>query len=1458
MTLLSAFAVYSNVSIRSSTETAEGTAQLLTHLKYFTLFIGLGFVVEAFPRSNTRVQQLAREVEKQTIVEQANIGSRLTFHYINYLLRLGTQQAFLDKDIPHLASDNMRSELCSKNLREAWGKARAKYEAKVKANPGKTVRPPSLLWTIFYMEKWRFGAVTVGRIVGIGMSYLMPEILRRILQFIEAASDAHNHPEKYPPNGESPYPLRYGVLLAISMLAIYFASAVVTTWSFHMALVHGMTLRGGLSHLVYLKSLVLSPQARHENTVGSIVNRMSVDADKFSIDYQMLPWLIGCPLEVILGVLMLFKIMGWSALAGVILIAAMTPAQGWMSSLMIHAEDEKLERMDERVRLMTEILAGMKIIKLYGWSESFLNKVIAVRAQEIIALRRLTILRAFINMVFSSWSLMVSLLTFSIYATIGGPGFTPGLMRADIVFASLAVFVKLSGPMGMFSHCWASYVSLKVSTDRVQELLLADEIDENVVQRYPRAAAELDPQTHEPIAIQMKDATMAWTKSVDKDNANDLTKNDAEREPLLASDHSATASDDKPTLKNINVSIIQSSLTAIVGRVGQGKSSFLSAITGEMYKRRGSIKTYGSIAYAPQQAWIIHGTLRDNILFGKPFDQSKYDRIVFAAGLRPDIAMLPAGDQTEIGERGINLSGGQKQRVSLARAAYQDADIYLLDDPLSAVDAHVDQHLWEHLIGPEGLLADKTRVLVTHGVHHLSQTDQIVLLKDGEVSELGHYQELVDARQAFYRLIRDYSVAHKAKDKVKRLKASNQDAAETASQRSVDTGYSEETRLEGAAASDQEGSQSGDTVEGKLQDGALVTEETATFGTASWKMYKRYAKACKYPMVLFIIIMYCVTQACHIVTNLWLRYWIDMDSKDKENGTASNSVAFYLVVYGLMVVVFLVLNVAVNYIAQVITFLGAAVVIHENLLRRVLRLPMSFFDTTPLGRIINRFSSDTGTIDKDLPVEAGEFLGFVTEIIGTFIVVAFSTPAFLIAIPPAIFTYVWIQYYFIMTSGTLKKHYQVSRSPVYSHFSETLLGVSTIRVMTGAKQRFISISESRIDYMTQKYLVFLTCNRWLSFRLEMLGAVLIFAATILAVLSAETMDAAMVGLALSYSLSLTYLINLLVRSAAEIQNCMVNYERVDEYTNKPTEAPTETGVPLPDQWPQAGRVQFQDYSTRYRQDLDLVLRHVSFTVQPGEKVGIVGRTGAGKSSLTLALFRIIEAANSYWAKASEGLLPQDSISDASLPATDATATTFKPLSDDTIDGGAIIIDGVDISTVGLDYLRQHLAIIPQDPTLFAGTVRENLDPFHEWLDADLWEALERAHLKQHIASLNGGLNFEVAQNGDNFSVGQRSLLCLARALLRKTKILVLDEATSSVDMQTDELIQQTIRTEFKDRTILTIAHRIKTVMDYDKILVLDKGQVQEFAPPAELLRRKSSMFYSLAEQAGLIKSSHVA
>ncbi|KAF9106795.1 hypothetical protein BGX27_009024 [Mortierella sp. AM989] len=490
-----------------------------------------------------------------------------------------------------------------------------------------------------------------------------------------------------------------------------------------------------------------------------------------------------------------------------------------------------------------------------------------------------------------------------------------------------------------------------------------------------------------------------------------------------------------------------------------------------------------------------------------------------------------------------------------------------------------------------------------------------------------------------------------------------------------------------------------------------------------------------------------------------------------------------------------------------------------------------------MGRIVNRFSSDIKTIDTNIPEEWNDLFTCISIVGGTLFAIAYSTPEFLFLVPVLALCFIWIQNYFIKSSSSLKRLLSVSKSPLFQHFSETLAGVSTIRATKGLKDRFIQQNDARSDTIINRYNAYNLDARWLEIRVEVLGAFTVFIASYLSVLSAARLDTSLIGLTLSYALAAVRVASYLVRTVSEVQNILVSVERVDEYSQLPIEAPVETVSWLPPNWPAEGRIVFKDYSARYRDGLDLIVKDISFTVEPAQSVGIVGRTGAGKSSLTLALFRIIEAADSYWARASDPSYAHDH------PLTALYSGTHG-------NGGSIEIDGVDISTIGLRDLRQRLAIIPQDPTLFAGTVRDNLDPFKELSDKDLWEALDRAHLKAHISSLAGGLSFEVTQNGENFSVGQRSLICLARALLRKTKILVLDEATAAVDVETDDLIQKTIREEFKDRTVLTIAHRIKTVMSSDKILVLEKGRVQEYESPKDLLKDKSSLFYKLAEQAG--------
>ncbi|KAG0339639.1 hypothetical protein BG004_006726 [Podila humilis] len=1115
-----------------------------------------------------------------------------------------------------------------------------------------------------------------------------------------------------------------------------------------------------------------------------------------------------------------------------------------MGAFLAKFQDLRLELMDSRVRVLSEILSNIKIVKLYGWEDAFRAKVDQLRTNELHALKWLATIRSLLTIVFSSVALLMALATFTLYASVGGPGMTPGKITSEVIFVSITLFGIISKPLGMITHTISQSINITIGCRRIQNFLLLEEVDSTVVQRYNRQnVLNNDTSAEETVAVQIDNGTFAWEKQVEAKTT--ATPTNDETQPLLSDAGSNSSTPFRPTLTNINFTIKDGSLTAVVGRIGQGKSSILGAIMGEMYKLQGTVKVFGDIAYVPQQAWIINATLKDNILFGKPFDQEKYDRIVYASGLVPDFDMLPAGDQTEIGERGINLSGGQKQRVSLARAAYQEADIYLLDDPLSAVDAHVDQHLWSNLIGPLGLLKEKTRILVTHGIHHLEHVDQILVFKDGSVSESGDYENLMSAHGAFYQLIKEYSVGQKNKKKAINTTTTTTHKAIVGEENDSDNDSARNTIVACEDRPEKKNDGDGDEANDDA-NGELVADEHMVSGKVGWKVLMVYARAVSLHKAIFCICMFVVAQIVQASTNLWLRKWINDTEEHDRTGSDLPPVSHYLVIYGILVLIYMFFDVVCNYVSEVVCGIQGSTVLFNRLLTRIFRLPMSFFDTTPMGRIINRFSSDINDIDEQLPEEFNDLFAFISIICGALVLIAYSTPIFLVAIPPLSVMFYFIQDYYIKCSASLKRLNSVSKSPLYQHFSESLAGTSTIRVMRGLQAQFLSQNRARADVVANRWYVYNLGNRWLQVRVEFLGCSIVFLTATLSVLKAGELDPSLVAVALSYSITMQGFVTYLIRTVNEVQNILVSVERVQEYSEKPTEAPAITGVPLEDKWPRQGRVVFKNYSARYREGLELVVKDMSFEVKPAEKVGIVGRTGAGKSSLTLALFRLIEAADSYWAIAS----------DPSMEGRQVDYEMYDNLDNGSSGrggggggGGSIEIDGVDISTLGLKDLRQHLAIIPQDPTLFAGSVRENLDPFNETTDAELWEALDRAHLKTHIASLAGGLSFEVAQNGENFSVGQRSLICLARALLRKTKVLILDEATAAVDVETDDLIQKTIRKEFKDRTILTIAHRIKTVMDSDKILVLEKGRVEEYESPKVLLAREG-LFHSLAVQAG--------
>lgn len=1192
--------------------------------------------------------------------------------------------------------------------------------------------------------------------------------------------------------------------------ALFFLSSIANSIFFHQMFHIGMTLglriKACVISIVYTKALTMSNNARKKTTVGEIVNLMSVDAQRLQDVTGYLWTFWSAPLQISLALAMLWRLLGVSVLAGLAVMVLLIPVNAVIATFQRKLQNQQMTLKDQRIKLMNEVLNGIRVLKLYAWELSFQEKIGVIRNLELETLKKYCYIQAASTFFWTCAPFLVTLATFIAYVLSGG------ILDATKAFTALSLFNILRFPISVLPMMITYLVTASVSIRRLGQYLQNDDIDTNNVSHDASAA--------DPVVIE--GGTFAW----------------------------GIAEDDRTILKNVNLRISERSLTAVVGQVGVGKSSLLSAMLGEMEKLDGHVNVKGSVAYVAQQAWIQNATLRDNILFGEPYDEDRYNRILDACALRPDLEILPAGDATEIGEKGINLSGGQKQRVSMARAVYHDCDIYLMDDPLSAVDSHVGKHIFEQVVGNNGLLKNKTRVLVTHGIQWLPQVDTVVVLSDGEISELGTYAQLVSHDGAFAQFLKTFFLQESSESEdeetdpdVKKLKSEMREKIDSILEDPVNAQTSDmnghvdllaakvspkhrrRKTTERSSASDsgnpkRQHSVRQQSVKEKPADSdkpvnkdKLIQDEASATGQVKLAVFTAYCKAMGYYLTTIMLFVFLLYQAATVVSSFWLSRWTE--DKLLKNTSISNTTEymdkqyFYLGIYGAFGVaqaVFVLLYSLFSAIANI----TSSRALHNQMLTNVLRSPMIFFDTTPVGRILNRFSRDIETIDNILPNLIRSVLNTFLGVVSTIVVISYSTPIFLSVVLPLLLLYYFIQRIYIPTSRQLKRIESTTRSPIYVHFSETVTGTGTIRAFN-KQVDFMDRSEALVDHNLVQYFGIIASNRWLGIRLEFLGGIVVLATAIFAVLGRGTLSGGIVGLSLSYALQVTSALNWMVRMTTDLETNIVSVERIQEYSETPTEADWHNGKIQPSfGWPTEGRVTFDHYATRYRPGLNLVLDDLCFTTGPAEKIGIVGRTGAGKSSMTLALFRLIEPA-----------------------------------------GGRIIIDDVDVSLMALYQLRSKLTILPQDPVIFSGTLRMNLDPFERYADEELWQALQHSHLKDFVESLPAGLNYECGEGGQNLSVGQRQLVCLARTLLRKTKILILDEATAAVDLETDDLIQSTIRQEFSDCTVLTIAHRLNTIMDSDRVMVLEGGQLREIDSLSKLLANKNSMFYALAKDAGL-------
>ncbi|OWM63830.1 ABC transporter C family member 12-like isoform X2 [Punica granatum] len=1116
---------------------------------------------------------------------------------------------------------------------------------------------------------------------------------------------------------------------------------------FQNAMRVGFRLRSTLVAAIFRKSLRLTHEGRKNFQSGKITNMITTDANALQQICQQLHNLWSAPFRITIAMVLLYQQLGVASLLGSLMLVLMIPVQTLILSKMRKLTKEGLQWTDKRVSLMNEILAAMDTVKCYAWEKSFQSRVQDIRNDELSWFRRAQLLSAFNSFILNSIPVVVTVVSFGTFTLLGGD-LTPA--RA---FTSLSLFAVLRFPLNMLPNLMSQVVTANVSVQRMEELFLTEE----------RILVPNPPLEMGLPSISIENGDFSWDSKAEK-----------------------------PTLSNINLEIPVGSLVAIVGGTGEGKTSLISAMLGELpaVADNTRVTIRGTVAYVPQVSWIFNATVRGNILFGSDFVAEKYWKAVEVTALQHDLDLLPGRDLTEIGERGVNISGGQKQRVSMARAVYSDSDVYIFDDPLSALDAHVARQVFNSCMKEK--LQGKTRVLVTNQLHFLPQVDRIILISEGTVKEDGTFEELSKNGVLFKKLMEN---AGKMEEEVEDEK-DDQISEEKSLKTSIENEVAEQPKNAGYGK------------KGKGGKSVLIKKEERETGVVSWNVLMRYKNAVGGLWVVAVLFTcYVLTEVLRVSSSTWLSFWTDQSKSENYRPTK------YIIVYALLSSGQVTVTLTNSY-WLIISSLRAARRLHDSMLQAILRAPMLFFHTNPTGRLINRFAKDLGDIDRNVANFMNMFLGQVWQLLSTFVLIGIVSTISLWAIMPSLILFYAAYLYYQTTSREVKRLDSITRSPVYAQFGEALNGLSSIRAYK-AHDRMADISGKAMDYNIQFTLVNISSNRWLTIRLETLGGMMIWLTATFAVMQTQNAEnqaifASTMGLLLSYTLNITNLMSGVLRQASRAENSLNAVERVGTYIDLPSEAPAVIeGNRPPPGWPSSGLIKFEDVVLRYRPELPPVLHGISFDISPREKVGIVGRTGAGKSSMLNALFRIVE-----------------------------------------MEKGRILIDGCDVAKFGLMDLRKVLSIIPQSPVLFSGTVRFNLDPFNEHSDADLWEALERAHLKDVIRRTSFGLDAEVSEGGENFSVGQRQLLSLARALLRRSKILVLDEATAAVDVRTDALIQKTIREEFNSCTMLTIAHRLNTIIDSDRILVLDAGKVLEHDTPEKLLQNEASAFSKMVQSTG--------
>uniref|UniRef100_A0A6B2KWR0 Uncharacterized protein n=1 Tax=Arcella intermedia TaxID=1963864 RepID=A0A6B2KWR0_9EUKA len=1186
---------------------------------------------------------------------------------------------------------------------------------------------PSLFAVLVERTRGLLFFSTMNLLIAISFLLMVPVVLPFFFDFLEN----DNHKDEY-------WGWIYGGGIILSSIVNAFLQKHAEVMISRMAL----RIMTGLQLLIFKKMLRIPLRG---DSTGKIIGLVASDTQ---IVGGVIPSiLIGIifPVYLALTLFLLYRQVEYFAFVPVVLLILIFPVSGVLGNKMFESFDAVQERKDERLKYVNELINYMRIVKYYAWERVFNNTICGVRIQE------LSLLKTSYNWTVALYGMLLTTPNVSSALTIVFYGISHPNPSISIILTSLNLMDQLRTIFAGLPTILSSVSQFMVCLERIREFLLLPELE------YRRV---LKPTITEPPSMEISGGNFRWTPE----------------------------SEDE-TLKDINIKCSPGTLTMVVGSVGSGKSSLIHAFLGEMIQSKGDMKIIGELCYVPQTAWIFNETVQENILFGKPFSQLLFKKVIKASGLGPDLKIMSAGRNTEIGEHGVNLSGGQKQRIAIARALYSEKDIYIFDDSLSAVDAHVGQYIFEHTF--RKFLKDKCVLLITNQLQYLPYADNIVMLDNGKIVGQGNFSELENSSPEFKEMTSKYGIFNEKKEEM----------------------VNEESNKK------HEYDESGDNKGSK--SGQMIEEEEKEEGKVSWSIYKYYFLAAG-PWFFLSMFFLLLQQGGLIASAYWLQFW----PNDVADNPGKYPQAFYVGVYsGLNVIgsIFLLLYFYFMSVGSV----RASNYLHDDCLTRTIRAPISFFDVTPIGRILSRFSTDMTIIDSELFPAILDCSHAGAETVGVLITLSLGAP-FLLAGFPLFGSFFWkLQDYFRKASIQMQRLEALSRAPMYSYFSEILSGTTTVRAW-GSQERCFAEITKRINNHSCDWFAIKYAYAWFGLYLAQLGNLLQLFCYVYVIVAHNYLQdlewyrnhiysPGLLAITLTYAPSVVTNLRDFAKLYTVLETQMNSVERIKQYVKMPTEAdPIIEGHRPPPSWPSDGNIEFKRLKLRYRPNTPVVLWGITCKILPGEKIGIVGRTGAGKSSLLQALFRMAEP-----------------------------------------DEGKILIDGIDIASIGLEDLRSKLSIIPQEPVMFIGTIRYNLDPAGKFTDEDLWQALELANLANHIKGLANGLEEEVLENGSNFSVGQRQLFCMARVLLQKPKILLMDEATASVDIETDQIIQTTIRRSFADANILVIAHRLNTVMDLDRIMVLDKGRIIEFDSPRNLVKDPKSYLNGMIEATGPASAAHL-